>query len=95
MVDETPVNALTADDWQLIADWVRNEYERRKERRIELERIWKEIDRQLSMTPLPRQVSSGAKTDWYPELELPSQFQTLEVISADARRLLFPRNTEW
>jgi len=89
--------SLSANDWSLIAHWILSEKERRAndKRRIELEQIWKEIDRQLSMTPLARQVQSGQKQDWFPDIELPLQFDCLEVNAADVRRLIFPRGSEW
>lgn len=86
---------LSGDDWQAAADTIQAEKERRARNRKDLELIWKEIDRQLAMDPLPRSVSSGDKKDWYPDIELPLQFNTLEVIAADARRLTFPRNSDW
>jgi hypothetical protein len=82
-------------EWDEVAAYIKAEREMRKSRRRDQEEIWKEIDRQLRMEPLPREVKSGEAKDWYPELETPLQFNTLEVIAADARRLLFPRNTDW
>jgi hypothetical protein len=89
--------SLTPNDWSLVAHWVMSEKERRAndKRRVELDLIWKEIDRQLSMRPLPRQVQSGQKQDWFPDVELPLQFDCLEVNAADVRRLIFPRGSEW
>lgn len=88
---------LSPNDWRLVAEWVRSEKERRKgaPRRKELELIWQEIDRQVAMVPLTKSLQSGQKEDWLPDLELPLQFNTLEVNAADARRLKFPRGTEW
>ena len=51
---------------------------------------WKEIDRQLELTPVPRYASSGNSKDWYPAVEEPLQFNALEVILADTRAGLFP-----
>ena len=86
-------------DWLLIAEFIKNEKERRAQhpKRKEKERIWKEVDRQIRMEPLPRVTPPGAgqRADWYPELELPLQAQTLEVVQADSRRLRFPRGTAW
>jgi hypothetical protein len=47
------------------------------------------------MTPIPRVVQTGQAEDWYPNLEMPSQFNTLEVLMADARRMIFPKGREW
>lgn len=61
-----------------------------------LEKYWKEIDRQVAMIPLPREPQPDSKAeDWLPNTELPLQFNTLEVNCADARRLKFPRGSEW
>ena len=78
-----------------IAEFVKEDYETRKSDRIDLEDQWKEVDRQISMRPLPRDKQSGEAQDWFPALELPLQYNALEVIAADARRLKFPRGTEW
>jgi hypothetical protein len=88
-------SVLSPDDWREVATWVNEEKARRKRRRMELERTWKEVDRQVAMKPISRVYGRGNAKDWYPELELPSQFNTLEVVAADVRRLLFPRDTDW
>ncbi len=90
---------FSPDDWKLIAEYVKAEKERRAQhsKRKEKERIWKEVDRQIRMEPIPVKLPPGAgnKFDWYSELELSLQAQTLEVIQADSRRLRFPRGTAW
>ena len=88
---------LSAQDWALVAAWIRDEKERRKNtsRRKELERLWTEVDRQVALTPNMRRIFSGKRFDWFPETELPLQFNALEVNCADARRLKFPRGSEW
>lgn len=88
---------LTPNDWSLVGAYIRDELERRRSSadRIDRERIWREIDRQIAMKARKREVLSGDQKDWYPNLELPLQFNALEVISADARRLKFPRGPEW
>ena len=82
-------------DFDLIADFLKETKESRSNRRTDREKIWKEIDRQVAMTPLVRETLSGQSKDWYPDLELPWQFSTLEVATADIRRLKFPRGSEW
>ena len=86
---------LSQSDWVSVGDFIKAELSRRKEKRRGLESLWKEVDRQIEMTPKTRVVESGKDTDWFPNLELPLQFNALEVIAADARRLKFPRGTEW
>lgn len=85
------------DKWSAIGEEIASEKQRRAgtNRRIDLERRWKEVDRQLAMKPVAREVRSGVTEDWYPNLEMPSQFNSLEVLLADARRLIFPRSRDW
>ena len=87
--------ALPPNDLSMVARYIKSEFETRKQRRKDLEVVWKEVDRQIAMTPFPRELQSGKKNDWLPDLELPLQFNTLEVNAADARRLKFPRGSEW
>ena len=96
MADETNPEFSDAD-WKAVAQFVSDETEKRKRSkdRREKEAVWKEVDRQIAMIPLKRKVESGKRADWLPEFELPLQFNTLEVNQADARRLKFPRGSEW
>ena len=91
-------DALSRTDWVRIAERIVAMKELRKGRRADKERQWKEIDRQIDMTPLKR-VFSDDKNDtslnWLPTMELPLQFNALEVLAADSRSLLFPRDTSW
>lgn len=89
-------------DLKWLADFVVSEYEKRKnsEKRKERERQWKEIDRQIEMRPdidykkMPNG-SIDARKAWMAEMELPLQAQALEVLTADARRLMFPDSGPW
>src|SRR5690242_15989806 len=82
-------------DWDYIAEYVYDEYNKRKEDRLDLEKIWDEIDRQVRMEPdcayklLPNGKPDTRKS-WMAEVELPLQAQALEVLRADARRLMIP-----
>lgn len=86
-------------DFDYIAEFVIGEYERRKRARGDRERHWKEIDRQIAMEPeLSFKMVNGKidpKKAWMAEMELPLQAQALEVLTADARRMLFPDNGSW
>lgn len=86
---------LSQSDWASVGDFIKAELSRRQEKRWGLEKLWKEVDRQIEMTPVARNIESGKEKDWFPNMELPLQFNALEVIAADARRLKFPRGTEW
>ena len=84
-----------ARDWAAIAEMVVDEYHDRKKRRTAIERQWKEIDRQIRMEPDNpyKRLASGAEDNsraWAADMELPFQAQTLEVLVADARSMMFP-----
>ena len=87
--------ALTRNDWIAIAERIVSMKELRKSRRRHRELQWDEIDRQIDMVPIPREKTDGDGLDWLPEMELPLQFNTLEVLAADSRSLIFPRDTSW
>jgi len=88
----------TKADFNLIAEYIREEYTRRKQGR-HLDKQWAEVDRQLRMEPdKSRKMTNGKvdpKNDWLPEVELPLQSQTLEILNADARRMMFPDSGPW
>lgn len=89
-----------ARDWEYIAEYVQDEYERRRKDRKDRERCWDEIDRQIAMEPLIefKKLPNGqidTKKKWMAETELPLQAQALEVLTADARRMLFPDTGAW
>ncbi len=86
---------LNKNDLATLGDYINAEFQRRQAKRKDLEALWGEIDRQVAMTPVARDIRSGTAKDWYPDTELPLQFNALEVIGADTRRLKFPRGTEW
>lgn len=82
-------------DFDHIAEYICDEFSRRKEKRKDREKQWDEIDRQLRMEPDLRHKhdKNGRKIDaraWMAEMELPLQAQTLEVLTADARRMIGP-----
>lgn len=87
-------------DWSTVADFIKSEFDKRKDRRKDLEKAWDEIDRQVAMKPDTRfkcdasgQVKKGS--EWMPEIEMPDQAQALEVNTADARRFMFPDAGPW
>lgn len=93
---------FTKPDYPLLADYIADEWSRRKnsESRVCAERDWKEIDRQLRMSPdISHKLDANGRPDrnraWMPEMELPLQSQTLEVLTADARRMTFPDSGPW
>lgn len=91
---------VTKADFRRIADFVVEEYTRRKRERAPLERQWADIDRQIRMEPdIAFKKDGRGNMDvhkrWMSEMELPLQAQTLEVLTADARRMLFPEVGGW
>lgn len=91
---------VTKEDLNSIAEYVYEEYKRRKKKRKDLEKQWEDIDRQLRMEPdtAHKRDANGnvdRKKAWMPEMELPLQAQTLEIQVADARRMLFPTAGPW
>lgn len=89
-----------ASDFAYIAEHICDEAETRKQKRSTLEKHWKEIDRQVLMKPeISHKMFTNGKMDpdkaWMSEMELPYQAQALEVLSADADRMLFPDGGSW
>jgi len=89
-------------DWQMVADYIHEEAERRKDDpdRKHMVKVWKEIDRQLRMEPdarLKRDIGGQPIKgyEWMAEMEVPNQSQTLEVLTSDARKLMFPDAGLW
>lgn len=87
-------------DFAQIAEYIINEWSERKRARRGLEKQWAEIDRQLRMEPdRTHKLDANGKEDklraWMPEIELPLQSQTLEVLTADAQRMRFPSVGTW
>lgn len=92
-------------DFGKVADFVTDTWAKRRscEARRTEEKIWKEIDRQIAMDPdiafKTLSGKAGSEIDinkvWMPEIELPLQAQTLEVLTSDARRFMFPGDRPW
>lgn len=87
-------------DWSYLAEFGIDEYEKRKKNRRDLERQWEDIDRQVAMEPeLKFKKMPNGQIDknkaWMAEVELPLQAQCKEVLTADARRMMFPDVGSW
>lgn len=83
-----------------VAESVIEEVKRRQKSRADLEKHWAEVDRQVAMTPekshkMNAQGNLIPERAWMPEVELPLQAQTLEILTADNRRFKFPNNRNW
>jgi len=98
---ESKKRRITKDDWQFIADFVMEEHDRRKQNRKDLERHWDDIDRQIRMAPdeTHKMDAKRRKMDpnkaWMASVEPPFQAQTLEVLTADVRRMQSPDAGPW
>ncbi len=93
MAEEPRNRRLSPLDLKRSAEYVLDEAQRRRGRRRDFERKWKEIDRQLAMDPVTKRTADGRAvegTEWMPQLELPLQAETHEMLTADVRRLMFP-----
>lgn len=96
----SPKKRFDLRDWRYIAEYVFDEWDRRKKLRVEREKIWADIDRQIAMMPdaTKKQLSNG-KPDknkfWMSEIEPPLQAQALEVLTGDARRMEFAEGGSW
>lgn len=89
--------SIKQEDFRLVAESIADELKGRQKRREDTEKHWAEIDRQLRMEPeVSHKKTAGGKIDenrkWMPEVELPLQAQSLELLLSDVRRLRFPKN---
>lgn len=88
-------------DWATIAEATLDELSDRKRNRAAQERDWKEIDRQVRMEPDVsfKMLENSDKIDpdkaWMAEMEEPLQAQTLEILTADASRLMLAEGGPW
>jgi hypothetical protein len=93
-------NKFTKKDFDKLSDQINDDFATRKRKRKDLETQWEDIDRQLSMTPdCGHKMNANGQPDnkksWMPEMELPLQAQTLEILTADAARMQFPDSGPW
>jgi hypothetical protein len=89
-------------DWAKVCEFIGDLYRTRKTdpNRTYFDKVIKDIDRQIAMRPdaaLKVQANGTADTKkaWMPESELPNQAQTLEILTADARHMMFPGKDPW
>lgn len=84
-------------DFQRLADFIKEEKDRRKQNRKHREEQWDEIDRQLALDAKPSQTRAGDDTDraWMSAIELPWQAGARETLSADVMRLIMPKGEDW
>lgn len=98
---DTPKEAkrLTRKDWDNAAEYIFDELATRKRMRQDKERIWNEVDRQVAQIARPTNLDDKGNrmpgTAWQTFKELPWQAQSLELLSADSHRLIFPDDRNW
>ena len=87
---------ISKRDLKGVAEQITDELRRRESgtERKHLEKVWKEVDRQVRMEA-PVNTSQDPSDAWMPNIEMPFQFNALEIIDADARQLMFPEGQEW
>ncbi len=87
---------LLKRDFATLADQIAQEFSDRKERRRDRSLIWTEIDRQVAMQGLiPKKRDGRPENSWFPCIELPLQANSVEVLTADVRRLALPPGNDW
>jgi hypothetical protein len=85
-------------DHDVVREYILKELKARKASkfRTRAERIWRTVDRQVSMEPVTRtRKDSNAKADWRSAIELGEISRASEILSAEIRRLSFPHNRAW
>ena len=90
----------SGDTLHRMGEMIGDVYAQRKKNRRDLEQQWDEVKRQVAMIAKPSNIDartgrSVPGSEWMPFIELPWQAQTLELLAADARRLMFPSGREW
>ena len=98
-VKQVKKRRITPKDWDKVAEFVTQTLKQRETGsfRTSHERVWREVDRQVSMQPIQAKNKDpkAAKGDWHNSIELGELARASEIITADAMRLLFPNNRSW
>lgn len=88
---------VTSSDWNKVEKFVKDEHEARKTSKFrrENERIWKEVDRQITMEPMKKMGTDGRemKNSWHSALELGELSKASEILTSDVMRIIF--STQW
>lgn len=87
-------------DLDTFAEYIADELGRRRGRRKDKEEHWREIDRQIAMIPdisykKGKNGQAVPSKAWMSEMEPALQAQTLEVLTADAKRMIYPDSGPW
>ena len=105
MAKDNKEKTVSSKDFDYLAEYIKEEFDRREKNRKHLNHAIKEIDRQIEMRPdtshkmiFEGGVNTGRpdpSKSWMPEIELPLQAEALETLNSDARGLLFPDTGPW
>lgn len=86
---------IDSRDFNKMGEFIVEEADARQKDRLDREKQWQEVDDQLAMDDKLLQKVRAKRTDgqgdWIPTLVLPHQSTTLEVLTADARRMMIPQ----
>lgn len=89
---EAKKRRISSTDWDKVEKHVSEVFEARKKSkfRAEHERIWKEVDRQVSMTPMQKKSRDGKPLNtWHSALEMGELAKASEIITSDVMRIMF------
>lgn len=83
-------------DLDTVAEYIKEEKKRRKSSkyRLQHERIWEEVDRQVAMQP-EAYLANEPREGWEPNIELGSIADASEIIADDVMRIAFPSDRDW
>lgn len=96
---EIKKHKVTEADWDKVEKHVKGVFDDRKNSRFRRnhERIWKEVDRQVTMEPMQRLTADGkvATKSWHNAIELGELAKASEIIADDVMRIMFPGDRSW
>lgn len=87
---------ISKKDLETVAEFIKEEKKRRNKNsfRTRHEAIWKEVDRQIAMTP-EGHGQNAPREQWEPNIELGSLADASEIITDDVMRITFPSDRDW
>jgi len=89
---------ISKKDWDNVTTFVLDELQARKASKMRRrhEAIWQEVDRQVYMESMSRSKrDKDATADWRSAIELGEISRASEIITADIRRMTFPKTRSW
>ena len=96
---EAKKRKVTSADWNKVEKHIKDVYQARKTSnfRQNHERIWREVDRQVSMKAMEKLSANGRpmQNDWHSAIELGELSKASEIITSDVMRIMFPADRFW